>query len=152
MEQRLLVERVTRILNSLPTRWHRRIDEPREVIFTLDDGTGDVELRFDPQRAVLTAELLIRGRAVAAFLDEPPNAEKSRAWERRFIEWIADQLRTFEQADSRQSRGKNQARFMVSFEPKQLEALRNLATQRRIPIAETIREAVAQYLATHSVR
>ena len=68
-------ERPRRLLAKSRHRWHAAPDDP--LLFILDDGTGDVELRFRPKGDVLHATLTRLDREVDRFEAGPGNAAEA---------------------------------------------------------------------------
>lgn len=151
MDQPIL-ERLSQMLATSTPRWHRRADEPHQIVYVLDDGTGDIELRFIPEARTsadaywFAVQLSSASRLVAdTSLNLPIHEDKPKA-DSKLLAWLAQEIRLIGRRGEEAVPQRNHERFMVAFEPRQLESLRKLAQERKVPVAEVVRQAVARFL------
>ncbi len=127
-----------RLLDGCRHRWHAAPGDG--LLFVLDDGTGDVELRFRPDDNKFQAALTRRDIDFARF--EGSLGDDSADFQGALDDAVDQNLSGL----SGES-GKGKTRFIVSFEAAQLAGLRETADLDRVPVAEVVRRAVADYLA-----
>jgi len=132
-------ERPRRLLAGSRHRWHPAPDDP--LLFVLDDGTGDVELRFRPEGDILHASLTRLDREADRF-----EIGRGDVTEAAFVGRLDEAVTRLASARSADG-GKGRTRFIVSFDPAQLTGLREIAEREDVPVAEVVRRAVDAYLA-----
>lgn len=132
--------RVRQVLDGGRLRWHAVPGD--RLLYVLDDGTGDVELRVRRNCGVLQGSLT-RLDVEFHHFDVPDRDDAAG------INEMLTRIDTAVAEDRTGTPGepaKSKTRFIASFEADQLARLRAVAEQEQVPVAEVVRRAVAAYL------